>query len=65
MGVSELLEGGGGKSTAPMTATEEYEGNVIFGNSEGFVKLLGDSGVSEHYLYYPPDSGSDVPTTYG
>lgn len=45
MDLSDLLGGGGGESTAPMAMTEEYEGNVIFGNNEGHVKLLEDSRI--------------------
>lgn len=42
--------GGSGESTALTAMSEEYEGNGVFGNGEGSVKLLVDSRVSEHYL---------------
>ena len=42
--------GGGGESTALMAIAEEYEGNDVFGKNDRFMKLLVDSGASEHYL---------------
>lgn len=42
--------GGGGESTALMAMAEEYEDYGGFGNNGGSVKLLVDSGASEHYL---------------
>lgn len=38
------------QSTALMAKTDEYGVNGGFGHNEGSVKLLVDSGASEHYL---------------
>ena len=41
---------GGGESTALMAIAEKYEGNDVFGKNDRSIKLLVDSGASEHYI---------------
>ena len=47
--IVRALAGGGG-STALMAIAEEYEGSDVFGKNDRSIKLLVDSGASDHYL---------------